>query len=90
MNKFFKKKGVYIEGLESGDHYILFRPNMTGSYKWRLLSLVVLSNGKAVAHVINDFKYKNDAYHFINVLESNVPNLTWEDAYKKAVPLANQ
>ena len=90
MDKFCKQKGIFIEGFNSGDHYILYRPDMTGSHKWRLLAVVVLSNGKGVIHFVNNFKFKNDAYHFINLFECNVPNLTWEDAYKKAVPLANQ
>lgn len=91
-----KEKGIYIEGLKSGNHYILFKPNLHGLYKYRVLFINSNENMKNdptwadQVHYLCDLKYKKDALLFIDAYENLMPNPSVGTAYKKAVPLANQ
>ena len=96
MDKLHKEKGIYIEGLNSGNHYILFKPKLHGIYKYRVLLVRTSENMKKnpvwadQVQYLSDFKFKRDALSFIDAYENLMPNPSVGTAYQNAVPMQNR
>lgn len=80
-----KQKGIYIEGLCSGDHYIIYKVNLNGKYKYRVMIVSVLSGGRLHIEYADDFKYKKNAIQWIDVMESMYPDQNKQTAYDQTV-----
>jgi hypothetical protein len=96
MDKLHKEKGIYIEGLNSGNHYILFKPKLHGIYKYRVLYIKTNEDTKDSpvpldeVQYLSDFKFKKDALSFIDAYENLMPNPSVGTAYQNAVPMQNR
>jgi len=94
MDKLHKEKGIYIEGLNSDNHYILFKPKLHGIYKYRVLLVRTSEDMKIIwadqVKYLCDFKFKKDALSFIDAYENLMPNPSVGTAYQNAVPMQNR